>query len=227
MLGGGASAGPAPKKFSSNWKTVFCACAFLTVFGAALGLWSTILSFPFGSPFDVIIFTYLILIGLIMAALDVPVQNGLVLKIRYQVSKYCKLTTRFIGRGIVYLFLGCILFGNLWDNATSPFLGFIIFCILGGVGVVSIAFGMVITRKLLFVRSALLNRGGPSANICPPNGLTMEKFGELCLKIQGVKFDADELGYICNALSQVPNGDNVISQAEFDYWLRNPTFVLI
>jgi len=47
------------------------------------------------------------------------------------------------------------------------------------------------------------------------------------LKIQGIPFSQEELSYIANALSQTLHADDVISQREFEFWLKDPTPVLI
>jgi len=141
--------------------------------------------------------------------------------------KACLFLTRFIGRGVFYLFLGCMVCGNLWDNDTVPFLGFIIFGFLTSVGICAIYYGMKLTKKLDTVRKALLNKGSVTPGIVPPTGLPIAKFGELALKVQGIPFTPEELGYIANALSQSIHADDVITQTEFEFWLKNPTPVLI
>mmetsp|Transcript_17253 Transcript_17253/g.42806 ORF Transcript_17253/g.42806 Transcript_17253/m.42806 type:complete len:230 (+) Transcript_17253:57-746(+) len=224
MLGGAGN--PVGKKFqNASWKILFFSAGLATVFGAVLGLWSMIGTLA--SPFDIIIFSYLLLFGLIMAALDVPYFHPKLMEFRLVIFKACLFLTRFIGRGVMYVFLGCMVCGNLWDNDTVPFVGFIIFGYLSVVGVGAIYYGIKLTRKLDIVRKALLNRGGPTPSICPPQGLRMDKFGELALKIQGIQFTQEELHYVCNALSQSFHADEVISQTEFEFWLKNPTPVLI
>ena len=100
------------------------------------------------------------------------------------ITRFCLFLTRFAGRGCMYIFLGCMVCANLWDSSISPFLGFVICGILCGVGCVAIYTAFKIGKKLEAVRKALLNRGGPTPSICPPQGLKLDKFGELALKIQ-------------------------------------------
>merc|ERR1719198_1107975 len=100
------------------------------------------------SPFDMVIFVYLEIFGLIMLMLDAPIQTPLVDKIKMGTTKYMMFLTRFIGRGITYIFLGCMLCGSLWDNNVSPLLGFIIFGTLVAVGAGAIFYGYKTTAKL-------------------------------------------------------------------------------
>ncbi|CAD7941826.1 unnamed protein product [Amoebophrya sp. A120] len=225
MLGGAMPVGPGGAKIKASWKVLFFAAGLSTVFGAFLGLWSMIGTIA--SPFDIIIFSYLMLFGLIMTALDVPYQHPRLMEFRLVIFKACLFLTRFIGRGVMYIFLGCMVCGNLWDNDTLPLFGFIIFGYLLGLGCLAIFYGFRTAKKLDSVRKALLNRGGPTPSICPPQGLKMDKFAELALRIQGVQFSQEELGYICSALSQSFHADDVIMPAEFEFWLKNPTPVLI
>ncbi|CAD7929745.1 unnamed protein product [Amoebophrya sp. A25] len=269
-----AISGLGTKKFSASWKIIFFASAVTVMGGSALGLYSMIGTLA--SPFDIIIFSYLLLFGAVMMILDMPVRLDPTLRstffnlffeveaclhrlsririlplhphlfshsemlnnshqyshprlseYRVIIYKACLFLTRFIGRGVFYLFLGCMVCGNLWDNNSLPFLGFIIFGFLSAVGVCAIYYGVRLTKKLDTVRKALLNRGGPTPSICPPQGMPIAKFGELALKIQGIAFTNEELGYIANALSQSIHADDVITQAEFEFWLKNPTPVLI
>lgn len=217
---------PQAKSFNASWKIIFFSCGLATMAGAALGLWSMVGELVV-SPFDIIIFSYLFLFGLVMVILDSPFQHPRIQEFRFGIYKFCLFLTRFIGRGVTYLFLGSMICANLWDNSTAPLLAFILFAVLCSVGVVAIYYGIRLTKKLESVRKALLNRGGPTATICPPQGLRTDKFGELSLKIQGIPFSPEELGYIANALSQTLHADEVISQREFEFWLKDPTPVLI
>ncbi len=68
------------------------------------------------------------------------------------IYKFCLFLTRFIGRGIAYLFLGSMVCGNLWDYSMG-FLGFIIFGFLTVIGGAAIYKGFQITKKLDMVHS--------------------------------------------------------------------------
>lgn len=224
MMGYGGQMGGGAKKFNTSWKSIFFAGGVATTAGGLLGYWSMLGSIV--SPFDFVIFGYITVFGLIMILLDAPMEHPRITEFKMGIYKFCLFLTRFIGRGIAYLFLGSMVCGNLWDYSMG-FLGFIIFGFLTVIGGAAIYKGFQITKKLDVVKKALLNRGGPTPSICPPQGLRIDKFGELALKIQGIAFTQEELGYVANALSQTIHADDVISQREFEFWLKDPTPVII
>lgn len=67
---------------------------------------------------------------------------------REMTHQYALFLTRFTGRGIIYLFLGSMVFGSLWDNNISPFLGFIFSGIIAAVAIASLVFGISACRAL-------------------------------------------------------------------------------
>lgn len=217
---------PPLRKFSQTWKVIFFVSACVVVGGAVVGFLNLLTSLQF-VLFDLISLIYVAAIGLLLLILDVPYAHPNVELFKNGIYKYILFLTRFIGRGFTYLFLGSMLTAQLWNNNVSPFLGFIIGGGLGAVGCLSMYKGLKISRKLEKVRRALLNRGGPTPSICPPQGLRTDKFAELAMKIQGEFFDHEELMYIANALSLTIHGDDVISQKEFQLWLSEGSFVLI
>ena len=42
------------------------------------------------------------------------------------------------------------------------------------------------------------------------------------MRLSGVNFSDEELGYIANALSSSVHADNIISQKEFEHWMKDP-----
>jgi len=214
------------KKFNASWKVIFFGCGCTVVFGALLGLWELLMDIIV-SPFDIIVLSYLLTFGLIMLVLDSPVPHPKLEIFKLVIYKYLLFLTRFIGRGVTYIFLGCMLCGSLWDNGTAPFIGFIIFGALFVIGCASIYFGYKTTKKLESVRKALLNRTGPTTSLCPPGGLKTDKFADMAIRVQGIHFSEEELGYIANALSLTVHSDDIISQREFENWLKDPTTVLL
>lgn len=222
MLGG--RGGDTPQKFNATWKGIFFGCAVATTVVSLYGLLQIVASIIV-SPFDIIIFSYLMLFGLVMCVMDAPISHPYIEQYRMGIYKFCLFLTRFIGRGITYMFLGSMLAGNLWDLA--PLLGFGMFVTLVAVSIMSIRFGIVLTKKLNMFRSTLRQRNQPPSSMCPAAGLTMVKFGDLALATCGITFTQEELGYIANALSQTVKADDVISQREFEYWLQDSMPVLI
>merc|ERR1719161_3180963 len=93
--------------------------------------------------------------GILMFALDFPVPNEKVKMVRTHIYTFVLFMTRFVGRGVWYMFLGTMVFASLWDNGISPLLGFFLggyIIILGGVTTFR---GFQISRKLESLRIAL------------------------------------------------------------------------
>lgn len=65
---------------------MFFCCALITILASVLGLIETISNVIF-NPFDLIIFSYLTLFGIIMGLLDVPSSNPMLLEFRGVVYK--------------------------------------------------------------------------------------------------------------------------------------------
>lgn len=227
MLGGG----PAPamqtgsplKKFGANWKLTFFGCAVLILTASTIGF----LNVLYCSPFDLVCLIYQTLFGLVLLTLDFPVYNSRLEYFKEMVFKYCLFLTRFTGRGVAYIFLGCMVASLLWNNGISPFFGFIMGACIVSMGVIACWFGFVHTRKLELVRKALLNRGGPTQSVCPPQGLTTQKFRELAVKVHGIQFTEEELMYVANAMAISPHADDIISQREFENWLKDPAALIL
>lgn len=209
-----------------KWRLIFFGTALLTIASAVLGLISTFSDIIF-SPFDIIIFCYLGVIGLVLACLDCPYYHPALESLRLQTFKFCLFLTRFIGRGVTYVFLGCMIMGNLWDNSIMPFLAILIWGWFMVVAAVTIKYGVELTRKLFRFRNILKQRNQPASSICPGAGLPIQKFGELALATCGVSFSQEELGFIASALSQTVRADEIISQREFEFWMTDSTPVLI
>ena len=91
---------------------------------------------------------YLCVFGLIMVAFDIPVPIKLFDTIRATVSKFCAFLTLSVGRGIFFLFLGCMTTATLWDNQVSYFLAIVLGLFVVIVGIVSIVMGVIVSQKL-------------------------------------------------------------------------------
>jgi uncharacterized membrane protein YhaH (DUF805 family) len=229
MLGGmqmsnSALNAPSPlKKFGASWKWCFFGCACAVLLASSIGF----MNFLSCSPFDMICLIYQTFFGLMLFVMDAPIQVSRLEDAKLVIYKYMLFLTRFTGRGIAYIFLGCMVCSLLWDNGISPFLGFVLGGAIVGIGAIAVWFGYLHTKKLEMVRKALLNRGGPTQSVCPPQGLKTDKFRELAMKIQGVQFTEEELMYVANAMSLSIHGDDVISQREFETWLKDPAALVL
>ncbi|CAD7966045.1 unnamed protein product [Amoebophrya sp. A120] len=145
------------KAFGGVWRFSFFLCAFLCV---ASGVLATICAvWSFLPPFDFINFVFLTLFGCVMLLQEAPVDNRYVELFRQTMHTYALALTRFTGKGCLYLFLGSMAFGALWDNDIAPFLGFILGGIIVAVAIASLIVGYRMTMQLEKVRQAVLAEG--------------------------------------------------------------------
>jgi hypothetical protein len=181
----------------------------------------------FESPWDFVNNAYLTLFGLLMICMDFPIQYPVVLKVKKNVYHYAKFMTRFTGRGIWYLFLGSMVFGALFDNNVSPFIGFILGGYMAVGSVYCLIYGAQLTRRLEVVRKNVLAQG-PDAwgSYIPPNGMTKVQFRELAVSLKGEHFSDEDLGYIVNAFSIEMHSDDIISKEEFEAWTKGGMLIL-
>merc|ERR1712194_1006811 len=172
MLGGYGYPGGNPaqqvRAFNASWKAIFFSCGVGTMTGALLGLWSMVGTLA--SPFDMIIFSYLFVFGLVMVILDSPFSHPRLVEFRAIIYKFCLFLTRFIGRGVTYLFLGSMICANLWDNDTAPLLAFILFASLCSVGVVAIYYGLRLTKKTRICPESVAEQGRSYRHYLPSTG---------------------------------------------------------
>lgn len=208
------------KKFPMTWKLAFFVAACCVTFAGALGT----LAFAFTKlePFGLLDQIYLLLFGLLMLVIDWPVQLCPGAKERVEqgklvIYKYLLFMTRFSGRGVWYLFLGCMSFGSLWDNNISPFLGFFIGGYVVALGGASIYFGVIKSLKLEKVRKAVQGSGRGNM-LCPQGGLTGPMFNELAHGISGQTFSEEEQEYVLHAMSFTVKDHPNITQEEFMHW---------
>lgn len=231
LPGGGALAGlgGSGKKFSWTWKLGFFVAASCTAAAGIIGTINRALT-PFAT-FDFVNEVYLLIFGGLMLVIDAPEVHPRMRDVKLVIYKYLLFMTRFTGRGFWYIFLGVSIFGSLWDENISPFLGFL----LGGyvviLGFASVYYGAEKSFKLERVRKAVMARGGNSSTnqyetLCPPQGLTAEDFNELANSMAGIRFSEEELQYVLNAFSFTIKADNLISREEFAEWTKGRMTVL-
>jgi hypothetical protein len=209
----------AGKKFGGLWKLGFFTCGACTLASGIISIIGAVASLA--SPFDFINYCYLTLFGAIMCALDIPLQMPLLKSFRTNMFTYCLFLTRFLGRGVFYLFLSAMIVGGLWDNDMCPFLGFILGGVVAGIAILSLIKGVELTQRLESVRKVVLEQG-PEAwgSYIPPTGLKKKQFQDLALSLKGVSFSEEEMNYIVAGFSQDINNDDVIQKEEFTEWTR-------
>lgn len=205
------------KKFGGIWKLLFFACACCTTAAGVLSIIVGVLSLA--APFDFINYGYLTLFGVLMFFMDLPLDNVHLRNYKYGIFHYALFLTRFVGRGVWYLFLSCMVVGALWDNDVQPFLGFILGGFIGAVSVIAIYKGIRLSLKLEDVRKKVLEQGPEQwGAYIPPAGMTKNQFKELAVALKGTVFTDEELSYIVAAFSFEVRSDDLISREEFEEW---------
>merc|ERR1719436_2284062 len=120
---------------------------------------------------------FLLLFGLPMLVLDTPVphvqRHRHVQGCRMQIYKFALFMTRFMGRGVWYLFLSTMVFGVLWDTGINSFLGAVCTTYLFVLGVVAIMKGFVLTNKLNKVRESIRAKGQTAERFVPRGSVGM------------------------------------------------------
>jgi hypothetical protein len=134
---------------------------------------------------------------------------------------YALFLTRFLGRGLFYLFLSAMVVGALWDNGLCPFLGFILGGVIAAISIASLIKGIDLTRRLEQVRKVVIEQG-PEAwgSYIPPTGLKKKQFADLALSLKSIKFSDEEMNYVVAGFSFDINNDDVIQKEEFTEWTR-------
>merc|ERR1740130_256880 len=117
---------------------VWFAAACCIILGGFLG--ALILLFQF-ELIDFIEQMYILLFGIVLAILDTPVMgnHGLVLEVQQTVARQCNLLTRVTGKGVVYLFVGSLIWASWLNNMVT---GFSIF--------IAVIFGIVVCAVGVF-----------------------------------------------------------------------------
>jgi len=215
------------KKFAWSWKLGFFVGACCTLAAGIIGAVNRALT-PFAT-IDFVNEIYLLLFGLLMLAIDAPHIHPKMRDLKLVIYKYMLFMTRFTGRGFWYIFLGVSIFGSLWDENISPFLGFVLGGYVVFLGFASVYYGLQKSMKLEKVRKAVMTHGGAQGShdtLCPPQGLTAEEFNEMSNSLANLRFSDEELSYILNAFSFTIKADNVISRDEFGEWTKGRMTVL-
>lgn len=225
--------GQAGQKFKFSWKLAFFVAACLTTAAGVLSILSFVLSFTF-DPLNIVNQVFLLAFGLVMMILDIPpVGNDKVLKVlgtaRRRIYENFLFMTRFIGRGVWYLFLGTMVCMSLWELDVSPFLGFFFTAYIVILACVSIGFSVILSKKLDRIRMQFVN----AKPHVPPMGFTKPIFQNACKEKAGVELTDEDWVYIHNAVEFRPLGhlgdgtdgnkgdaEEKISQESYEAWLR-------
>jgi len=168
---------------------------------------------------------FLIIFGMFLAVIDMP--DGFTIKavkeLKDMIFKHFLFMTRFTGRGIWYLFLGCSIYTSLDTEffAVGLIFGLYVACL----GISSIIFGIKKTLALENYRQAIKMREDP--DMCPAGGWSKEDFRKNAGAHQGQTWDDEMMGYVLNALSLSIKADDHVSKDEFENWLNEPLMALL
>ncbi|CAJ1359686.1 unnamed protein product [Effrenium voratum] len=159
--------------------------------------------------------------------LDFPIPNPnprdwpTLVSIRDHCYKFVLFMTRFMGRGMWYLFLATMVFSALWDTNISWAFGGVFTLYLVVLGAIALIKGWLISNKLDKVRNILLREretGGSLDHYIAPTqqGLNKVQFKALIKQVTNEEelFGDDDLDYVVNALSFLPSSDGVVSREE-------------
>jgi len=183
------------------------------------------------APFQFVSQVYLALFGLLMFILDWPLNQESMRPYRVHIYKFLLFMTRFVGRGVWYIFLGTMVFASFWDLDVSPFLGIVLGGYIVSLGVASTIMGLQLSMRLEKVRKLI--RGDTQAsrveNTCPGDGLSGEMFQKVCQRVRGDNqaWTPQELNYIICGLNHDAKHPEVISRQDYEYWVSDGRMAIL
>jgi len=206
-------------KKAMGWNIAFFVAACMVIATSVLTMLELLVEF---APFQFISQVYLALFGLLMMILDWPFQQDRIRPYKMHIYKFLLFMTRFVGRGVWYIFLGTMVFASLWDLDVSPFLGIV----LGGyiiiLGFASAGYGIKLSMKLDKVRMIIKRdqRYSDPTHVCPKSGISPEQLVTQIVAVAGQEFSftPEELNYVCCGLNHHPEHPEVISFNDYCYW---------
>jgi len=193
----------------------------------------------FLSPFDMIGQFYLLAFGLIMVIIDIPFENDRIKDFKLAIYKYLLFMTRFVGRGVWYLFLSTMVWVTLYGQDLEPFVGFLLSGIIFAVGLCSIYTGLQKTIKLNNLRMILVKKGADEVTrLAPPEATSYSEGGwhynqwnefsrdqtrDLPRRIEWTE---EEFKFVAAALSFKVKSDGIIDRTEFLTWTTGSLTIL-
>lgn len=230
--------GQGNQKFKLTWKLAFFVAACLTTAAAVLSILSYVGSFTI-DPFNFVNQAFLLAFGLVMMALDIPpISHPAVLPklalVRRLVYDNFLFMTRFLGRGVWYLFLGTLVYFQFWENDVSPFLGFFFSAYIIILAGVSIFFSVKISMKLDKIRNKLNTDLKDNRPHWGNNGLTKGMFLKMVEdNCPNQRITEDEWVYVHNAVELHPlahlatgkdnnmsDGEEKLSKESIEAWVK-------
>lgn len=222
MMGGGDIA---IEKYM-RWKFGFFGGA-VVVSGTGLGVALHYLTAPEWAPASGVSVVFLMMFGVLMLVLDFPFPNMRlhphISALRFHIYKFVLFMTRFMGRGVWYLFLATMVYSELFDANLNWGLAIILTLYLVILGGLAIAKGLQMTLKLERVKQAIVKQGRGAEHFLPTvqAGLSKEQFKTVAESVApDHTFTIDEIEYVMSALAFSPESEGLVTRDEFDYWLR-------
>jgi len=224
LIGGQAESGIEKKLY---WKLLFFTGAVIVFSTSVLSSVRYARKFEW-APATFVLNLFLLVFGMLMIVLDFPIPHphGCLASIRHAIYKDFLFMTRFVGRGVWYLFLATLVFSSLWEGRTNTrligaiFTGYLIL-----LAIAAIVQGAVLSSKLQEVRKEILDSQKTAEHFLAPKqvGLTKVQFEAMVEVVtrQRDKFTDNELDYLINALSFTPENDGLVSVEEMEYWLSD------
>uniref|UniRef100_A0A7S0BBR5 COPI associated protein n=1 Tax=Pyrodinium bahamense TaxID=73915 RepID=A0A7S0BBR5_9DINO len=229
LVGGQAIAGI---EKTMQWKVLFFGGAVMT-FASGIGCLVYEVSRVEWAPATLISDIFLFLFGGLMVVLDFPIRHPQkwLVNIRDNCYKFLLFMTRFMGRGVWYLFLSTLVFASLWDNQINWFLGGVFTAYLCCLGIAALVKGYMISSRLQSVREAIVSSGRGAEHYIArgQSGLSKEQFRAMVEQVTNRHdlFTNDDLDYVINALSFTPYNDGQVSMEEAEYWLRPGPILMV
>lgn len=106
-------------------------------------------------PFTFVDQFFLFVFGVVFFTLDAPLNFKWILDVKNGVRKFFRVLTTLTGKGMILIFMSCIVFTTLWDERISKTLALIMSTTVFLVGVISLLIGVTLSSKLQNVRAAL------------------------------------------------------------------------
>merc|ERR1712060_647886 len=213
-----------------KWKFFFFAGAVIVVVStiiSIIGLTKT------WAPGSFITNIFLLCFGILMMILDSPIPHPHkhLVAARDHAYKFVLFMTRFMGRGMWYLFLSTMVFAVLWDTKIDYIFGGLFTTYLVILGVAALVKGWLLSHKLESVRQSIKcsGRGVDQYFAHGQTNLSKAQFQAMveATTNQPTMFSPDDLDYIINALSFTPYNDGQVSRKEWEYWLLDGPMLMV
>jgi len=208
-----------------SWKLFFFVGACCVLAGGTIPIVYRLVHLEW-APFTFVDTVFLTGFGIFMVVLDFPSHypKGPLVTLRDNLYRYVLFLTRFMGRGLWYLFLATLVFQAL--SPVPMVVRFIFTAYLVLLGVCALVKGYLLSSQLDKVRQEIIRIGhGAEHYVGRTKALSKTEFEEMVdfavskQKVK-VKFSSDDLDNIINAMSFTPYNDGQVSLEECEYWLR-------